>query len=79
MKKNRDALYKARHIRDLLQRWKFGGLNRKLQMKPRKWIEEETPDGDTITRYQYIDERRTTGRSRYIRKKSHLCSRRKVQ
>jgi len=50
VKKNRDALYKARHIRDILQRWKFGGLNRKLQMKPRKWIEEETPDGDTITK-----------------------------
>lgn len=49
VKKNRDALYKARHIRDILQRWKFGGLNRKLQMKPRKWI-EETPDGDTITK-----------------------------
>ena len=48
--KNRDLLYKARHIRDILQRWKFSGLNRKLQMKPRKWIEEETPDGDTKTK-----------------------------
>ena len=50
VKKNREALYKARHIRDILQRWKFSGLNRKLQMKPRKWIEEDTPDGDTITK-----------------------------
>jgi hypothetical protein len=49
-KKNRDALYKARHIRDVLQRWKFSGLNRKLQMKPRKWIQEETPDGNNITK-----------------------------
>lgn len=44
-KKNRDDLYKARHIRDILQRWKFSGLNRKLQMKPKKWVEEEGPDG----------------------------------
>jgi hypothetical protein len=43
--KNRDALYKARHIRDILQRWKFSGLNRKMQMKPKKWTEEETDDG----------------------------------
>jgi inositol hexakisphosphate/diphosphoinositol-pentakisphosphate kinase len=50
VKKNREALYKARHIRDILQRWKFSGLNRKLQMKPRTWIEEDTPDGDTITK-----------------------------
>jgi hypothetical protein len=49
-KKNRDALYKARHIRDVLQRWKFSGLNRKLQMKPRKWIQEETPDGNNVTK-----------------------------
>lgn len=48
--KNRDALYKARHIRDILTRWKFSGLNRKLQMKPRSWNEEETPDGDTATK-----------------------------
>ena len=41
VKKNREVLYKARHIRDVLQRWKFTGLNRKLQMKPRKWIEED--------------------------------------
>ncbi|KAL7543874.1 hypothetical protein ACHAXR_013260 [Thalassiosira sp. AJA248-18] len=48
--KNRHLLYKARHIRDILQRWKFSGLNRKLQMKPRKWIEQETPDGSTATK-----------------------------
>ncbi len=48
-KKNRDDLYKARHIRDILQRWKFSGLNRKLQMKPKKWVEEEGPDG-TVTK-----------------------------
>jgi len=37
--KNRKVLYKARHIRDILTRWKFSGLNRKLQMKPRKWVD----------------------------------------
>ncbi len=45
-KKNREVLYKVRHIRDILQRWKFSGLNRKLQMKPRKWIEEDNADGN---------------------------------
>ena len=49
VEKNRAKLYKARHIRDILTRWKFTGLNRKLQMKPRKWIEEETADGDIAT------------------------------
>ena len=49
VEKNRAKLYKARHIRDILTRWKFSGLNRKLQMKPRKWIEEETADGDIAT------------------------------
>ena len=49
-KKNRDLLYKARHIRDILLRWKFSGLNRKLQMKPRKWIEEESLTGDVRTK-----------------------------
>ncbi len=50
VKKNRDLLYKAQHIRDILLRWKFSGLNRKLQMKPRKWNEEEGPDGITATK-----------------------------
>mmetsp|Transcript_56610 Transcript_56610/g.120192 ORF Transcript_56610/g.120192 Transcript_56610/m.120192 type:complete len:1719 (+) Transcript_56610:117-5273(+) len=39
--KNRHLLYKARHMRDILTRWKFSGLNRKLQMKPRKWNDDE--------------------------------------
>lgn len=43
--KNRDALYRARHVRDILLRWKFSGLNRKMQMKPKKWIEEEGDNG----------------------------------
>lgn len=43
--KKRDALYRARHIRDILLRWKFSGLNRKMQMKPKMWVEEEGEDG----------------------------------
>jgi hypothetical protein len=41
--------YHLMHLRDVLERWKIAGLNRKLQMKPRKFEE-------------YIDE--TTGQSR---------------
>ena len=44
-KKNRESLYRARHMRDILLRWKFSGLNRKLQMKPKKWVEEDGEDG----------------------------------
>ncbi|KAL7555182.1 hypothetical protein ACHAWF_018982 [Thalassiosira exigua] len=47
--KNRVLLNRARHIRDVLLRWKFSGLNRKLQMKPRKWAEVENSDGATST------------------------------
>ena len=49
-RKNKDRLYKARHIRDILMRWKISGLNRKLQMKPRDWAETTTDDGDAVTR-----------------------------
>lgn len=35
------TLYKLRHMRDILERWKIAGLNRKLQIKPRQWKEEE--------------------------------------
>ena len=47
---NRNLLYKLRHMRDVLLRWKITGLNRKLQIKPRKWeeviIESDDNDGD---------------------------------
>ena len=33
-------LYKLHHMRDVLERWKISGLNRKLQIKPIKWNEE---------------------------------------
>ena len=39
--KERDAVIfnKIMHMKDVLERWKIGGLNRKLQIKPREWIE----------------------------------------
>jgi len=47
------VLSRGRHIRDILQRWQFSGLNRKMQMKPQQWEEVEVldaPDGVTETR-----------------------------
>jgi len=41
----RKELTKLRHMRDVLERWKIGGLNRKLQIKPQKWSES----GDCIS------------------------------
>ena len=38
---DKETVYKLRHMRDILERWKISGLNRKLQMKPRKWKELE--------------------------------------
>eukprot|EP00986_Skeletonema_menzelii_P017176 scaffold18049_cov117-Skeletonema_menzelii.AAC.2 len=43
--KNLELMARARHIRDILERWQFSGLNRKLQMKPQAWESVETPDG----------------------------------
>jgi inositol hexakisphosphate/diphosphoinositol-pentakisphosphate kinase len=43
--KNFELLARAKHIRDILERWQFSGLNRKLQMKPQEWVDVETPDG----------------------------------
>lgn len=46
--KRDDITYKLLHMRDILERWKIGGLNRKLQMKPTKWDEYITSDGVKI-------------------------------
>ena len=40
---NPGVMQRALQIRSILERSKITGLNRKIQMKPRKW--EETPDG----------------------------------
>lgn len=33
IKRDKDLLYKLRHMRDVLERWKIVGLNRKLQVR----------------------------------------------
>src|SRR3546814_17763387 len=47
---NQDVYFKLIQVRDVLARWKISGINRKLQMKPRKWKEETLEDGITIQR-----------------------------
>jgi inositol hexakisphosphate/diphosphoinositol-pentakisphosphate kinase len=39
-----------KHMRDILERWKIAGLNRKLQIKPKKWEDYVDEDGKTKTR-----------------------------
>lgn len=46
----RDVLYKLRYMRDVLERWQISGLNRKLQLKPRKWDEYVDEDGKQVLR-----------------------------
>lgn len=47
---SKDIRYKLMHMRDVLERWKITGLNRKLQIKPREWTEVENEKGDTVFR-----------------------------
>lgn len=42
--------YHFMHIRDILERWKIVGLNRKLQIKPRKFEDREDELGKIVTR-----------------------------
>ena len=37
-------------MRDILERWKIGGLNRKVQIKPKQWEEFSNEDGETSLR-----------------------------
>ena len=47
----KELLLKLLHMRDILERWKIVGLNRKLQIKPRKWEEVTDPTtGETRIR-----------------------------
>eukprot|EP00934_Nitzschia_sp_Nitz4_P000211 Nitzschia sp. Nitz4//scaffold133_size116822//59458//63473//NITZ4_003808-RA/size116822-processed-gene-0.32-mRNA-1//1//CDS//3329535399//211//frame0 len=39
VKQNNKLLIQLRHMRDILERWRISGLNRKLQIKPRAWDE----------------------------------------
>jgi len=40
--KDKKELHKLVHMRDVLERWKISGLNRKLQLKPQKWNDDGT-------------------------------------
>lgn len=42
--------YQLMHIKDVLERWKIVGLNRKLQIKPRKFQEYQDENGVTKER-----------------------------
>ena len=37
--------YQLLHVRDILERWKIVGLNRKIQLKPRKFEEYQDESG----------------------------------
>jgi hypothetical protein len=39
-----------RHMRDILERWRIAGMNRKLQLKPKKWEEYVDDEGNKKTR-----------------------------
>eukprot|EP01035_Chromulina_nebulosa_P019512 gene19512-25408_t len=45
--KQKMKLKKLKQIKDVLERWEISGFNRKLQMKPQKWI-EVTNNPDTV-------------------------------
>jgi hypothetical protein len=38
------------HMRDILERWKIAGLNRKLQIKPQKWEEYQDENAEVTKR-----------------------------
>ena len=53
--KDHTLKYQLRHMRDILEKWKIAGLNRKLQIKPKKfeeYVEEAT--GKTKTRCKSV-------------------------
>ncbi len=41
LKQNTKVINQLKHMRDILERWKITGLNRKLQIKPRAWEEDD--------------------------------------
>ena len=55
-KENLDKKMKLKfmHMRDVLERWKFSGLNRKLQLKPKKIVTDEVTGETTVQQIQLI-------------------------
>jgi hypothetical protein len=54
-KTNRDFLTKLRLMRDVLEKWKIGGINRKLQIKPKEWEEYVDEEGETHVRATRVE------------------------
>lgn len=48
--RQKELLFKLLHMRDVLERWRIVGLNRKLQIKPREWEEVSVEEGKTELR-----------------------------
>ena len=53
-KKDEKIKLKFMHMRDVLERWKFSGLNRKLQLKPKKIVTDEAKGETTVKQIQLI-------------------------
>jgi len=53
-KNGEKMLLKFKHMRDVLVRWKFSGLNRKLQLKPKKIATDEATGEKTVKVIQLI-------------------------
>lgn len=53
-KKEEKLKLKFMHMRDVLERWKFSGLNRKLQLKPKKIEKDEATGETTVKQIQLI-------------------------
>lgn len=43
--KDKNLMGHLQHMRDILERWRIAGMNRKLQLKPKKWEEYTDEDG----------------------------------
>jgi hypothetical protein len=53
-KKGEKVKLKFMHMRDVLERWKFSGLNRKLQLKPKDIAIDETTGETSVNQIQLI-------------------------
>lgn len=49
-KEKKEMLTKLKLMRDILEKWKIGGINRKLQIKPKSWEEFVDEEGETHVR-----------------------------
>jgi len=53
-KNDEKIMWKFKHMRDVLVRWKFSGLNRKLQLKPKKIATDDVTGVKTVKEVQLI-------------------------